>query len=402
MSNKLTTYFKNVKAKYKIKNHLTYYIMIAFTAISAVVSLTGGMGMSSQFLLERIGYFIIFAVSLSLVVGFLGELSLGHAGFICIGAYFGTLFRNTIAKGLTTSAPLLSLILAMIFGGIIAAIFGFIIGLPALRLKGDYLAIVTLAFGEIVKTVLRNFDVFGGPLGMSNRRYDQKSLFVIIFVVAILSIAIINNLIKSKHGRAVTAIRDNEIAARAMGVKVNYYKIMVFVLSAFLAGVGGVLYSASSTRIVSITFDYNYSINILVMVVLGGMGSINGSIIAATFITFLNVKLQVVLTGNLAALKNLIYALVLIVIVIYTNAPSLKGFREKYNLRKLWDRIYAFLHKIFRSKKELADPAVEKADAGDWSKIPTKVEMDAILSTDFTPDNSYVPDKPDAPKGGKE
>lgn len=109
-----------------------------------------------------------------------------------------------------------------------------------------------------------------------------------------------------------------------------------------------------------------------------------------------------VLTGNLAALKNLIYALVLIVIVIYTNAPSLKGFREKYNLRKLWDRIYAFLHRIFRSKKELADPAVEKADAGDWSKIPTKVEMDAILSTDFTPDNSYVPDKPDAPKGGKE
>lgn len=403
MSNKLTTYFKNVKAKYKIKNHLTYYIMIAFTVLFTILSLTGGIKRSSAFLLEQIGYSIILAVSLSLVVGFLGELSLGHAGFMCLGAYFGTYFQNTLAPGLSKSAPLLALIVAMIIGGLVAAIFGFIIGLPALRLKGDYLAIVTLAFGEIVKVVFQNADAFGGALGMKNAfRYDVKSLFIIIFIVAILSVALINNLIRSKHGRAITAIRDNEIAARAMGVNVSYYKIMVFVLSSFLAGVAGVLFAASSNRFSSVTFDYNYSINILVMVVLGGMGSINGSIVSATLITFLNVKLQVVLTGNLAALKNLIYALVLIVIVIYTNAPSLKGFREKYNLRKLWDRIYAFLHRIFRSKKELADPAVEKADAGDWSKIPTKVEMDAILSTDFTPDNSYVPDKPDAPKGGKE
>ncbi len=406
MSNKLTTYFKNVKAKYKLKNHLTYYIMIAFTALFTVLSLTGGLKRSSTLLLEQIGYFIIFAVSLSLVVGFLGELSLGHAGFICLGAYFGAFFQNTIAPNFTASLPLLSLIVAMIFGGIIAAIFGFIIGLPALRLKGDYLAIVTLAFGEIVKTIFQNLELFGGAIGMKNSyRYDMKTLFIVIFVVAILSIAVINNLIKSKHGRAITAIRDNEIAARAMGIRANYYKIMVFVLSSFIAGVGGALFAASSYSFSSATFDYNYSINILVMVVLGGMGSINGSIVSAALITFLNTKLQTVLTGNLAALKNLIYALILIVIVIYTNAPALKGFREKYNFRKLWDKIYAFFHRIFRSKKELADPAVEKADAGDWSKIPTKVEMDAILSTDFTPDTSYVPDRPDkpeAPKGGKD
>lgn len=400
---KITTYFKNVKAKYKIKNHLTYYIMIAFTVLFTVLSFTGGIKRSSAFLLEQIGYSIILAVSLSLVVGFLGELSLGHAGFMCLGAYFGAYFQNTIAPGFTKSLPLLSLIVAMIIGGIVAAIFGFIIGLPALRLKGDYLAIVTLAFGEIVRTIFQNLDAFGGALGMKNAyRFDTKTLFIVIFVVAIISVALINNLIRSKHGRAITAIRDNEIAARAMGVKVNYYKIMVFVLSSFLAGVAGVLFAASSNRFSSTTFDYNYSINILVMVVLGGMGSINGSIISATLITFLNVKLQAVLTGNLAALKNLIYALVLILIVIYTNAPALKGFREKYNIRKLWDKIYAFFHKVFRTKKGLTDPSVEKADAGDWSKIPTKVEMDAILSTDFTPDRNYVPDKPDAPKGGKE
>lgn len=403
---KITTYFKNVKAKYKLKNHLTYYIMIAFTVLFTILSLTGGIKKSSTLLLEQIGYFIIFAVSLSLVVGFLGELSLGHAGFICLGAYFGAFFQNSIAKGLTASAPLLSLVLAMLFGGVIAAVFGFIIGLPALRLKGDYLAIATLAFGEIVRTVFPNLNSFGKQLGLDSVRYASKTLFIVIFVVAILSVVIINNLIKSKHGRAVTAIRDNEIAARAMGVRVNYYKIMVFVLSAFLAGVGGVLYSAANTKVVADVFNYNYSINILVMVVLGGMGSINGSIISAAFITFLNIQLQSVLaTNNLAPLKDLIYALILIVIVIYTNAPSLKGFREKYNFRKLWDKIYAFFHRIFRSKKELADPAIEKADAGDWSKIPTKVEMDAILSTDFTPDTSYVPDRPDkpeAPKGGKE
>ncbi len=396
---KFTTYVKDVKAKYKLKNHITYYVMAAFTALFAVLSLTGGVNRSSAFLLEQIGYFIILAVSLSLVVGFLGELSLGHAGFMCLGAYFGAFFQNTMAPGLTESVPLLSLIIAMLIGGAVAAVFGFVIGLPALRLKGDYLAIVTLAFGEIVKVVFQNLEPFGGALGMKNAyRYDYKTLFIVVLVVAIISVAVINNLIKSKHGRAITAIRDNEIAARAMGVNVSYYKIMVFVLSSFLAGVAGALFAASSNRFSSVTFDYNYSINILVMVVLGGMGSINGSIISAMLITFLNVKLQTVLTGNLAALKNLIYALILIGIVIYNNAPALKGFREKYNLRKLWDKAYAWLHGLFKSKKPLADPAVEKADGGDWSKIPTKVEMDAILSTDLTPDSSYVPDRPDKPE----
>ena len=261
-------YFANVKEKYKVKNHAVYYILGAFTVLFSVLSLTGGLKMSDQLLLEQIGCYVIFAVSLSLVVGFLGELSLGHAGFICLGAYTGTLFRNNLAGGLTSGAPLLSLIVAMLSGGVVAALAGLLIGLPALRLKGDYLAIVTLAFGEIVKTLFTNIPLFGGPLGLSNRRYDRATLFIVIFVTAIASVAIVNNFIRSKHGRAVTAIRDNEIAARAMGVNVTFYKLAVFVLSSFLAGAGGAALSASSTQITADGFNYNYSINILVMVVL--------------------------------------------------------------------------------------------------------------------------------------
>lgn len=166
---------------------------------------------------------------------FLGELSLGTRLYLP-GAYAGTLYRNNLAGGLTSGAPLLSLIVAMLFGGVVAALAGLLIGLPALRLKGDYLAIVTLAFGEIVKTLFTNIPLFGGPLGLSNRRYDRATLFIVIFVTAIASVAIVNNFIRSKHGRAVTAIRDNEIAARAMGVNVTFYKLAVFVLSSFLAG----------------------------------------------------------------------------------------------------------------------------------------------------------------------
>ena len=390
-------YFANVKEKYKVKNHAVYYILGAFTVLFSVLSLTGGLKMSDQLLLEQIGCYVIFAVSLSLVVGFLGELSLGHAGFICLGAYAGTLFRNNLAGGLTSGAPLLSLIVAMLFGGIVAALAGLLIGLPALRLKGDYLAIVTLAFGEIVKTLFTNIPLFGGPLGLSNRRYDRATLFIVIFVTAIASVAIVNNFIRSKHGRAVTAIRDNEIAARAMGVNVTFYKLAVFVLSSFLAGAGGAALSASSTQITADGFNYNYSINILVMVVLGGMGSINGSILAAAAVTLINVQLKTALSGNLAALKDMIYALILIGIVIYNNAPRLKSFREKHNLRRAAEKLRVFFRKLLFKKPPTDDPAEEKAEPGDWSNIPTKVPMDAILSTDLSPDTGGEAETPDKP-----
>ena len=399
--NGFTQYFANVKKKFKVKNFIPYFVFLAAILLMIILQAAGSLKKSDQQLLEQIGYFVIAAMSLSLVVGFLGELSIGHAAFMSIGAFVGVWVRQTLLKSMTKSAPLPSLLIAVLAGGLVAAIAGFIIGLPALRLKGDYLAIVTLAFGEIVKTVLKNILSGGESVGeLKNQfRYDRNSLFIIIFIFALLALVVINNLIRSKHGRAIMAVRDNEIAARAMGVNVTYYKLSVFVISAFFAGVAGVFFGMTQYSVNPANFDYNKSIDLLVMVVLGGMGNINGSIIAAIVITVLNTKLGVALTGNLAALKNLIYALVLILIVVYNNAPKLKTVREKYNFKRLTNFLYIKLHNLFTRNKYQHDPAKEQEFGADWSVVPTKVEMDAILSTDFTPDNSFTPDKPDKPKG---
>ena len=320
------------------KNYLNYSIIALAAVVFSVLSATGALSMSNQLLLEKITISVILAVSLSMVVGFLGELSLGHAGFMCVGAFVGGKFAALLEPVLGNSFP--TLIIAMIVGSLTAALFGIIIGLPALRLRGDYLAIVTLAFGEIVRSVVMNVPatIFGGTLGLPTPRFSRKYLFIVGFVILLACLAVTQNLIKSKHGRAITSIRDNEIAARAMGIDVTKYKLTVFTISAFFAGLAGVLFSFSQNNVQSTSFDYNYSIEILVMVVLGGMGSINGSIVAATLITFLTVTLQKYLTGDLAVLQNLLYALILIVIVIYKNAPGLKYFREKYNFRTLFSK----------------------------------------------------------------
>lgn len=395
--NAVKKYFSSIKERFKIKNYLTYFIFLIIIAILLPLGLTGSLKSSNEFLLEQIGYNIIAAISLSLVVGFLGELSLGHAGFMCIGAMFGTLFQSVVYPNLTQSAPLLALIIAMLIGGLIAGIFGILIGLPALRLKGDYLAIVTLAFCQIVKTVFNQIKLFCGETGtgIANQRYDRHTLFIVMFVVALLSLIVINNFIKSKHGRAVMAIRDNEIAARAMGVNVSFNKIFVFAFSSFIAGIAGVLVAATQSTVSANQFDYNYSINILVMVVLGGMGNINGSIVAATLITFLNVTLNKYLPSEIAPVKDVIYALILILLVIYNNAPKMKNMREKYNLRNLYEWLKGKVVKLFTKKQAQPDPANEKEFGADWSKVPTKIEMDAILSTDVTPSKTYEPDKPD-------
>ncbi len=385
MKNTILTYFSNIKKRFKFKNYITYLVFVVIIAILIPMSLTGSVSMSSSFLLEQIGTSIICAVSLSLVVGFLGELSLGHAGFISIGAMFGATFLNNVYPEFYQATPLLAIIVTMLIGGIISAIFGFIIGLPALRLKGDYLAIVTLAFCQIVQTVFEQIDFFGGTIGIQNSaRYDYSKFYPVIFIVCLVAIILINNFIRSKHGRAVTAIRDNEIAARAMGINVSFYKIFVFVFSSFIAGVAGVLIACTKNTVAANAFTYNYSIDILVMVVLGGMGSINGSIIAATLITFLNVKLSGVFSGNLATLKNIIYALILIVIVIYTNAPKLKPFREKYNLSALYNTVKDKIIQKLCKKTPADNPSKEKEFGADWSKIPTKIDMDALLSVEVT------------------
>jgi branched-chain amino acid transport system permease protein len=274
----------------------------------------------------------------------------------------------------------------MIIGGLIAAVFGFIIGLPALRLKGDYLAIVTLAFGEIVRTIFKNLKSFGGALGLDSTRY-KGNLFIVGFIVILFTLFIIQNIVRSKHGRAITAIRDNEIAARAMGINVTYYKLFVFVVAAFFAGVAGVIYGHFASPVLYSFFSYNYSIEILVMVVLGGMGNITGSIIAATAITFINFQLQTRLSGDLAAVKFLVYALILIVVVVFNNAPKLAGIREKFSLKR-----------IIKSKKHPSDIHDDEAA---WDRVPTKIRMDEVLSVDIKVEDHYTPDKEDpTTKGG--
>ena len=373
--------------KVKWGHYANYIVFGILTAVLGGMSLTGTrFDNSLLYLLEKVAISVILAVSLSLVVGFLGELSLGHAGFMCVGAYLGgkvaALLVPTMGNGIAT------FLIALVVGAAAAALCGVIIGIPALRLRGDYLAIVTLAFGEIVKSLFLNSSdaSFGGALGLSTPRYDKHTLFIIAFVLVLLTLMVVQNFMRSKHGRAVTAIRDNEIAARATGINVTKYKLLAFILSALFAGVAGVLYSYANYTVQSTKFGYNYSIEILVMVVLGGMGSINGSILAAALITWLNTKLATVLTGDLAVLQNLLYALILIVIVIYNNAPALKGFRDRFNLSVLWD-------KLLRHRK---DPAHRHDDKAKWDVVPTKISMDEILSIDMTPQTGPDPEK----KGG--
>ena len=367
----------------RIAKHYGNYVAVGlFTLVFSLLSLTAGLPGSTLFLLEKIGISILLAVSLSLVVGFLGELSLGHAGFMCVGAYLGGKI-SVLLEPMLGNTPAL-LLVSLLVGALAAAICGIVIGIPALRLRGDYLAIVTLAFGEIVRSLFRNApdEAFGGTTGLRTPRFDRNLLFIFIFIFVLIALAVIQNFIRSKHGRAVTAIRDNEIAARATGINVTKYKLYTFVISATFAGIAGVFYSFSQYNVPSATFDYNYSIEILVMVVLGGMGSINGSIIAATLITTLNDRLASVLTGDLAVLQNLIYALILIAIVIYNNAPSLKTFRDKYNLTNLVRRI------LRHREGHVID------DAAKWDVVPTKIEMNEVLSVDVVPQ--------DRKEGGKD
>ena len=339
-----------------VKKNLNSMIVALLTVIFTVMALTGGLNLSNQFLLEKIAIAVLLAISLSMVVGFLGELSLGHAGFMCIGAYVGGKIAAVLTPMMGGSDDnLLVLVIALIVGGAVAALFGLIIGLPALRLRGDYLAIVTLAFGEIVRVLIMKMPEswFGGATGLTTPRFSSKTFFIIAFLMVLLCLLFTQNLIRSKHGRAILSIRDNEIAARSVGIDVTKYKLLVFISSSFFAGIAGVLFSYSNNRIQYDVFDYNYSIEILVMVVLGGMGNINGAMIAATLITFLNTKLQTTLTGSMAVLQNLIYALILIVIVIYNNAPALKPFREKHNLR-------VYLEKLRKKKSKAVDAKEEK------------------------------------------
>ena len=370
---------KNVKWQ----QYAVYLLLIAVTCYFGFFGMQRNLNRITTILLEKAAIAMVLAVSLNLVVGFLGELSLGHAGFMCVGAYLGAKSATMLTAAMGPGNELVVLLICLLIGGAAAAVCGVIIGLPALRLRGDYLAIVTLAFGEIVRSLFENLpdELFGGSLGQQAVRFDRYYLFIIGFILVIVTLAVIQNLIRSKHGRAVTSIRDSEIAARATGINVTKYKLMVFTVSAFFAGIAGVLFSFTQNKVQPATFDYNYSIEILVMVVLGGMGSIHGSLLSAVLITYLNEELQIVLTGDLAVLRGLMYALVMILLVIYRNAPGLKGFREKVSLKNLL------------AKVKKPDPSKIHDDEHSWDRVPTKIMVDEVLSVDVQTKSPYAPDK---------
>ena len=285
-------------------------------ALITVLLKSGMLNRQYTSLLVPIGVNIMLAVSLNLVTGFLGELSLGHAGFMSIGAYAGALFT------LHTDLPDgLNIIVAMIVGGLMAALFGFVIGVPVLRLQGDYLAIVTLAFGEIIKSVLNALKFTNGPKGLSKiPLLSNYQHYTLVFVVMVITVLIITNIVDSRHGRAVCSVRDNYIVAESIGISVSRFKIMAFVIGAFFAGVAGVLYAHNVGIIKPTTFDYNKSIEILVIVVLGGMGSIRGSIISAIILTVLPEVLR-----GADNMRMLLYSIVLIAMMLFNQS----GFKER-------------------------------------------------------------------------
>lgn len=314
-------------SKSEIKN--IAFVVLGYVVITILIK--GGF-LNRQFtsLLVPIAVNIMLAVSLNLVTGFLGELSLGHACFMSIGAYSSAIFTvNTNMPGA------LQFLIAIAIGGIMAAIFGFLIGVPVLRLRGDYLAIVTLGFGEIIKSILIAMGgITNGAKGLSKiPLYSNYKNYTLVYIIMVISIFMITNLVKSRDGRAICAVRDNDIATESIGIKVSAFKIKAFVISAFFAGIAGVLYAHNVGIIKPTTFDYNQSIEILVIVVLGGMGSIQGSIIAAVILTVLPELLR-----GADNYRMLLYSIALILIMIFNHSKIKEGLMENRTFAKLLNR----------------------------------------------------------------
>ena len=311
----------------KINKSMIMNIVAAVIVYGIVMALIYGgfLGRQAMSIIIPCCINVMLAVSLCLLVGFLGELTLGHAGFMSIGAYAGALTTNALEL-----PPMLELFIGLLVGGAVAALFSLIIGLPVLRLKGDYLAIVTLGFGEIIKSVINSLKFTGGAKGLSGiGAYSNYKNFTFVYIFVLLTIVVISNLVKSRHGRAICAVRDNYIAAEAIDIKVSKAKTMAFVISGFFAGMAGVFYAHNVGILKPVNFDYNKSIEILVMVVLGGMGNIKGAIVAAVILT----ALPEVLRGA-ADFRMLLYAIVLIAMMIFNNSKFRMAMIEKRNLKK--------------------------------------------------------------------
>lgn len=255
---------------------------------------------------------IILVASLNITCGYLGQLTLGHAGFMAVGAYSSAFLTKEI---LTFLPEPFGFIIALIVGGIISIIFGLIIGIPTLRLKGDYLAIITLAFNEVIRVILLNLNIVGGAKGYSG--ITRITTFNWCYIFVVITLATITLFMRSRHGRAIIAIREDEIAAEASGISLTKYKLLGFILAAFFAGIAGGLYAHYIGIIQPRAFTFNKSIEILVMVVLGGMGSLVGGIISAILLTIIPELLR-----SVSAYRTLFYSIVLIVFMLLKNKPE--------------------------------------------------------------------------------
>ncbi len=345
-----------------IYNLITYAIVIAAFIILQSMIANKSITRSLKGQLVPICCWVVMAVSLNLVIGFSGELSLGHAGFMSIGAYTGAVISGWLLNGFAVENTLVRLVLAIIAGGVMAGVLGALIGIPVLRLRGDYLAIVTLAFGEIIRNLVNVLYIGmadGRPcVSFLTKRIPEGavmlvdgakgavkikpiSTFTAGFVLVLIALTVVLNLVNSRAGRAIKATRDNRIAAESMGVPVTKYKMMAFVTAAALAGMAGALYGLNSSTVVPTQFTFNQSINVLVFVVLGGLGNVLGSVISATLLTVLPEVLRA-----FADYRMLVYAVVLILVMIFTNNPLIRSFA---------DRLIAPVKRLFRGKKQGGD-----------------------------------------------
>lgn len=344
--NKLKAMKKDTKV-----NFATYAGVIIAFVVLMILREMGMLSRSLSGMLVPICCYVVMAISLNLTVGVLGELSLGHAGFMSVGAFTGVI----VAMGLSTVLPSdpLRLIIAMIAGAIIAAAAGFIVGIPVLRLRGDYLAIVTLAFGEIIKELMNclivGYDSRGlhialnisGKVTIDSLGLDETGFAIIKgaqgatgtnkiatftagFILIMIALVIVLNLVNSRSGRAILAIRDNRIAAESVGINVTKYKMMAFVTSAAMAGAAGALYGLNYSNMAASKFDFNTSILVLVFVVLGGLGRIWGSVVAAIILYVLPEALR-----EFADYRMLVYAIVLILVMLATNSPKIRNLLVK-------------------------------------------------------------------------
>lgn len=321
------------------------YIINAILLIIMYILLRMGVEMRlinrwMQAIIMSIMINIILATSLNISTGFLGEIVLGHAGFMSIGAYTAAIF--TKALGITPQTPnaWLYFLAALLLAGVIAAFFGLVVGIPALRLKGDYLAIITLGFGEIIRVIIENLKITGGAQGLKS--IPRLASGPTVYIIMVISVMILYTFVRSRYGRVITAIREDDIATEAIGINNTYYKIIAFVMTAFFGGVAGGVYAHYIGILGARTFNFNRSIDILVIVVLGGLGSLTGSIIAAIVLTILPEVLR-----TFSEYRMLIYAIALIAVMLFRP----KGLMGNYEFS-----LSRVLSRLFGKKKEQGVP----------------------------------------------